>query len=214
MLWSTGSRHAGFSSCGSWALECRLTSCGALAQLLRSMWDLPEPGLEPVSPALAGGFLTTVPPGKPTNLVFKLLKQERMNHSFQCGIQPRTLQTLGTSCVALPSHVHSFASKVHSLCQGENVRRKSNLTTCHTKTTQTLCVLLLIEATRSDFLCLRVNSIWGLLLPSSTDWPPSIYLGPSRCSTNVESQKRNRWFSGISTNFLISPPPSLSSIQL
>ena len=29
------------------------------------MWDLPEPGLEPVSPALAGGFLTTAPPGKP-----------------------------------------------------------------------------------------------------------------------------------------------------
>ena len=31
------------------------------------MWDLPRPGLEPVSPALAGGFLTTVPPGKPPN---------------------------------------------------------------------------------------------------------------------------------------------------
>ena len=29
------------------------------------MWDLPGPGLEPMSPALAGGFLTTVPPGKP-----------------------------------------------------------------------------------------------------------------------------------------------------
>ena len=28
------------------------------------MWDLPRPGLKPVSPALAGGFLTTVPPGK------------------------------------------------------------------------------------------------------------------------------------------------------
>ena len=28
------------------------------------MWDLPRPGPEPVSPALAGGFLTTVPPGK------------------------------------------------------------------------------------------------------------------------------------------------------
>ena len=28
------------------------------------MWDLPGPGLEPVSPALEGGFLTTVPPGK------------------------------------------------------------------------------------------------------------------------------------------------------
>ena len=29
------------------------------------MWDLPRPGLKPVSPALAGGFLTTAPPGKP-----------------------------------------------------------------------------------------------------------------------------------------------------
>ena len=28
------------------------------------MWDLPGSGLELVSPALAGGFLTTVPPGK------------------------------------------------------------------------------------------------------------------------------------------------------
>ena len=28
------------------------------------MWDLPGLGLEPVSPALAGGFLTTAPPGK------------------------------------------------------------------------------------------------------------------------------------------------------
>ena len=28
------------------------------------MWDLPGPGVEPVSPALAGKFLTTAPPGK------------------------------------------------------------------------------------------------------------------------------------------------------
>ena len=28
------------------------------------MWDLPGPGIESVSPALAGGFLTTGPPGK------------------------------------------------------------------------------------------------------------------------------------------------------
>ena len=28
----------------------RLSSCGSRAQLLRSMWDLPRPGLEPVSP--------------------------------------------------------------------------------------------------------------------------------------------------------------------
>jgi len=27
--------------------------------------DLPDPGIEPVSPALAGGFFTTEPPGSP-----------------------------------------------------------------------------------------------------------------------------------------------------
>ena len=46
----------GFSSCGSWALERRLSSCGARAQLLHGMWDLPGPGIEPVSPAFAGRF--------------------------------------------------------------------------------------------------------------------------------------------------------------
>ena len=44
----------------------RLSSCGSRAQLLRGMWDLPRPGLKPVSPALAGRFSTTAPPGKPS----------------------------------------------------------------------------------------------------------------------------------------------------
>ena len=43
----------------------RLSNCGSRAQLLRCMWDLPRPGLKPMSPALAGRFSTTVPPGKP-----------------------------------------------------------------------------------------------------------------------------------------------------
>ena len=45
--------------------ERRLSSCGSWAQLFRGMWNLPRPGLEPVSPALAGRFSTTAPPGKP-----------------------------------------------------------------------------------------------------------------------------------------------------
>ena len=49
----------------------RLSNCGARAQLLRGVWDLPRPGSEPVSPALAGRFSTTAPPGKP--LIFLLL---------------------------------------------------------------------------------------------------------------------------------------------
>ena len=48
----------------------RLSSCGSRAQLLCGMWDLHGPGLEPVSPALAGGFSTTAPPGKSPSLSF------------------------------------------------------------------------------------------------------------------------------------------------
>ena len=49
----------------------RLSSCGSRAQLLRGMWDLPRPGLELVSPALAGRFSTTAPPGKPKAQLLK-----------------------------------------------------------------------------------------------------------------------------------------------
>ena len=71
--WALGAQASavvvrGLSSCGTWALEHRLSSCGARAQLLRGMWDLPGPGLEPVSPAQAGGFLTTAPPEKPPTI--------------------------------------------------------------------------------------------------------------------------------------------------
>ena len=36
---------------------------------LPSPVDLTNPGIEPMSPALAGGFVTTDPPGKPLNKV-------------------------------------------------------------------------------------------------------------------------------------------------
>ena len=54
----------------------RLSNCGSWAQLLPGMWDLPRPGLEPVSPALAGRFSTTAPPGKP---YFSILNHATMD---------------------------------------------------------------------------------------------------------------------------------------
>ena len=51
----------------------RLGNCGSRAQLLCGMWDLPRPGLEPVSLALAGRFSTTAPPGKPLLLVLEVV---------------------------------------------------------------------------------------------------------------------------------------------
>ena len=63
------SHYCGLSCCGAQAyllsLLRRLSNCGSRAELLRGMWDLPRPGLEPVSPALAGRISTTAPPGKP-----------------------------------------------------------------------------------------------------------------------------------------------------
>ena len=48
----------------------RLSNRGSRAQLLCGTRDLPRPGLEPVSPALAGRFSTTAPPGKPPYVRF------------------------------------------------------------------------------------------------------------------------------------------------
>jgi len=43
----------------------RLSSCGGTgAQLPHGMWNLPEPGIKPVSPALADVLPLTVPLGK------------------------------------------------------------------------------------------------------------------------------------------------------
>ena len=54
--------RAGVRGVGS--VRCS-ASAGPRAWLLRSLWGLPESGIEPVSPAPTGGFFTTDPPGKP-----------------------------------------------------------------------------------------------------------------------------------------------------
>ena len=59
----------GPGSYGPQALRNRLISCGAQTQWLHGMWDLPRPGIKPMSPALAGGFFTTEPPGKSQCLI-------------------------------------------------------------------------------------------------------------------------------------------------
>jgi len=62
------SASGGFSSYDMWASHCSDLSCStgsrAQSQLLHSTWNLPRPGIELVSPALAGGFLSTVPLAK------------------------------------------------------------------------------------------------------------------------------------------------------
>ena len=74
LLWSTGLRAC---SCSMWAQWSRLlgsraqaNSCGTWAQLHHGIWDLPWLGIKSASPASAGRFFTSEPPGKPTALLF------------------------------------------------------------------------------------------------------------------------------------------------
>ena len=65
MLQSTNSGGSGFSTGRLQALEHRFSGSGPRVQLLRGLRDLPRPEIKPISPALAGGFLTTGSPGEP-----------------------------------------------------------------------------------------------------------------------------------------------------
>ena len=62
----------------------RLSSCGSRAQLLCGMWDPPRPGLEPVSPALAGRVSTTAPPGKLQCFLFQEIALLYITQIFLC----------------------------------------------------------------------------------------------------------------------------------
>ena len=92
LLQSMGSRACGLQQL--WLLGCgrQDRQLWLWAQLLHSRWDLPRPGIEPMSPALAGRFLTAGPPGKSWSLLlifgsfYKLLchivQKKKKNYSI------------------------------------------------------------------------------------------------------------------------------------
>ena len=82
--------HGGCSSCSSRALEHRRNSHGAWAELRCRMWDLPGPGTEPVSPALAGRFFTTEPPSPPLSVETRLW--------VRAGARPEAGRSMRSDC--------------------------------------------------------------------------------------------------------------------
>ena len=64
--------------------------------------DIPDPGIEPVSPALAGRFFTTEPPGKPVawltqhlfseNLPDSQAREKPKNMSFFIVVKKKSIQ--------------------------------------------------------------------------------------------------------------------------
>ena len=85
--WDVWASHCGnFSCCSSWALKHRLSSCCTQAQLPHSMWYPPGPRIKPMSPELAGGFLTTGPPAKHQSVFWTA---RRSNQSILKEINPK-----------------------------------------------------------------------------------------------------------------------------
>ena len=96
----------GLSSCGSRALEHRLSSCGAWAPLLQGVWDPRRPGTELV-------FFTTEPPGPPLRRILDGVQygrcpQHRCDRSSALG--PRVAGAAGLGRV--PSTAHWLALRV------------------------------------------------------------------------------------------------------
>ena len=60
---ASGVAVQGLSNCGLGALEGGLSVCSPQTQLLCGMWNFPRSEIETRTPALAGGFLSTAPPG-------------------------------------------------------------------------------------------------------------------------------------------------------
>ena len=80
-------RARGSSSCRAWALEC--TGSVMWSPMACGIILIPHgKGLKPVSPELAGRFLTTGPPGKSSNLNLKTTLLTRIRRT-------RPLRTLG-----------------------------------------------------------------------------------------------------------------------
>ena len=84
---------------------------------LVGMWDLPGPGLEPASPALAGGFLTTAPPGKPHPLLsnHKNIPMRWKSKLFTLSAKPYVIWPLDTSPFIYYSVQAGFSSNIPGL---------------------------------------------------------------------------------------------------
>ena len=74
--------------------------------LFPSLGDLSDPGIEPSSPALAGGFFTTEPPGKPNVYKNNTWLPGRQSHKDEYKIIHRSTardNTLSHRCISIQS---------------------------------------------------------------------------------------------------------------
>ena len=121
------------------------------------MWDLPGPGLEPVSPALAGGCLTTVPPGKSLDEHFYLnLKWWRYKvvlgflhlHCQKCTF----LASSSAPTSMAPSGTRSFGTRAGTLALQTELSQK-DLMSFHLPSFHLICFLTWQSLVSSPWQC-------------------------------------------------------------
>ena len=86
--------------------------------------DLPDPGINPASSSLAGGFFTTEPPGKPTCMILAVLlpsgalipSSEKEEMEFR-GLESEPAQFRRSICLALLELDACNKFQVSSRCQ-------------------------------------------------------------------------------------------------
>ena len=125
--------------------------------LLQGM-NLPDPGIEPTSPVLAGGFFTTDPPGKPqphmdTNLKSSLLSLDMWFKGRWCPewALDLWLEDVGSASVTL---TRDFSNTKHKYCLKVY---------CVPNVYQTLSICILISS-----FCIRQDSLSSLYIQE--DW--------------------------------------------
>ena len=107
---SPGAACSVLSAVASLVSGRRVQSAGSRAWLPRSMWDPPGSGIESVSPALTGGFLTNGPSEK-SSLLFKTCA------FLGLFLQPRSLLFLPTAFLNFKKKIPSMWTFFRPLAQ-------------------------------------------------------------------------------------------------
>ena len=154
------------------------------------MWDLSGPRIQPVSPALAGEFLTTGPPGKSLDQFWRDFSEPPFLHLYR-GVDTAPPQGVVTSFTSVQFSSVQSLSRVWFFATPWSAARQASLSITNS---QSLPKLMSIESVMPSYhliLCLLL-----LLLPS---------IFPNIRVFSKESALRIRWPKYWSFSFNLSP---------
>ena len=163
-----------------------------MVQRLHGMWDLPGPGIKLVSPALAGGFWTTGPPGKspvylkkkkPQLFIYLTVSSLSWGTWYLCWVT----QNLSLQCIEGSMGLHESPIACGILIPWAGIKPNSPslqggfLTTGPPRKSPQISLLFII------------TMHWQLLVismikfSSVLGWAPSLLLGTSLLASYLES---------------------------